>query len=162
MGSNMKTEVDYFSGSKIYPSRGFRFVKTDNRSFRFIGHKTFLRFEKKINPRDVPWTRFYRKVNNKGSKEEFKKKKARKIRKAIVGATLDVIKAKANQAPAAGKKSAVAGIRNRKKAAANSKAAPKPAASKDKKAKKDKKKPAQYAVKPPRRVRKVNPAAVGR
>merc|ERR1711974_553052 len=154
MGSNMKTEVDYFSGSKIYPSRGFMFVKTDNRSFRFIGHKTFLRFEKKINPRDVPWTRFYRKVNNKGSKEEFKKKKARKarkIRKAIVGATLDVIKAKANQAPAAGKKSA-----------ANSKAAPKPAASKDKKAKKDKKKPAQYAVKPPRRVRKVNPAAVGR
>ena len=54
-------------------------------------------FLKKKNPRSIRWTRIYRKLNKKGAEESTKKKRTRrtvKVQKAIVGASLEVLKAK--------------------------------------------------------------------
>ena len=93
----MKTTLCHFSGYKIHPGHGFTFVRTDLRSFIFINAKNLSLFLKKKNPRVIRWTRIYRRINKKGVEESSKKKKTRKtvkVQKAIVGASLEVLKAK--------------------------------------------------------------------
>ncbi len=56
----------------------------------------------KRNPRNIRWTQVYRRLNKKGAVEEIAKKKTRKtqkVQRAIVGASLEVIKQKRNQKP---------------------------------------------------------------
>jgi large subunit ribosomal protein L24e len=56
----------------------------------------------KRNPRKIRWTQVYRRMHKKGTLEEVARKKIRKTQKlqrAIVGASLDVIKQKRNQKP---------------------------------------------------------------
>ncbi len=64
--------------------------------------KCKLLFLARANPRKVKWTQAYRKFHRKGITEEIVKKKARKIQKverAIVGASLEVLRQKRNQKP---------------------------------------------------------------
>lgn len=96
----MKAEICNFSGYKIYPGHGIKFVRGDARTFTFISKKCTSYFHMKRNPRKINWTVVYRRVHKKGAVEDVKRRRARKTQKAqraIVGASLDVIKARASQ-----------------------------------------------------------------
>eukprot|EP01099_Mayorella_cantabrigiensis_P003669 TRINITY_DN2771_c0_g2_i1.p1 TRINITY_DN2771_c0_g2~~TRINITY_DN2771_c0_g2_i1.p1 ORF type:complete len:164 (-),score=44.23 TRINITY_DN2771_c0_g2_i1:121-612(-) len=118
----MKTEICHFSGLKVYPGHGTRFVRGDSKTFIFFNKKSKVQFLNKTNPRKVPWTAVYRRLRKKGIVEEASKKKARKTQKlqrAIVGASLELIQAKRNQKPEvrqAARDAALKAIKEKKKA----------------------------------------------
>jgi len=145
----MKTLLCSFSGFKIYPGRGIKYVRVDSKPFTFIARKMNAEFLQKRNPRKIRWTLVYRRLHKKGSTEAVLRKKTRKnqkIQRAIVGASLEVIKQKREQKPEvrqATREEALRQIKEKKKAVAlekaklkapsktaPSKAAPKKAASK--------------------------------
>ncbi|CCH58682.1 hypothetical protein TBLA_0A08930 [Henningerozyma blattae CBS 6284] len=91
----MKVEIDSFSGSKIYPGRGTLFVRGDSKIFRFQNSKSASLFHQRKNPRKIAWTVLYRRHHKKGITEEVSKKRTRKTvkaQRAIVGASLELIK----------------------------------------------------------------------
>ncbi|KAH3661136.1 hypothetical protein OGATHE_005469 [Ogataea polymorpha] len=91
----MKVEVDSFSGSKIYPGRGTLFVRGDSKVFRFQNSKSASLFHQRKNPRRISWTVLFRRHHKKGITEEVSKKRTRKAvkhQRAVVGASLDLIK----------------------------------------------------------------------
>jgi large subunit ribosomal protein L24e len=98
----MKLEICSFSGHKIYPGRGKVYVRLDSRTFRFVSAKAESLFLQRKNPRKIHWTVVFRKMHKKGISEETAKKRTRKVvkvQRAVVGASLDVIKQKRNQKP---------------------------------------------------------------
>jgi len=118
----MKTELCQFSGFKIYPGHGSRLIRTDMKLFVFINGKSKAAFLFKKNPRKIAWTQIYRRAHKKGALEEAAKKKTRKtqkVQRAIVGASLETIKAKRTQKPevrAAAREAALREIKEKKKA----------------------------------------------
>lgn len=91
----MKVEIDSFSGAKIYPGRGTLFVRGDSKVFRFQSSKSASLFHQRKNPRRIAWTVLYRRHHKKGITEEVAKKRSRKTvkaQRAIVGASLDLIR----------------------------------------------------------------------
>ena len=118
----MKTETCQFSGFKIYPGKGKKFVRSDSKAFTFVDAKCESYFLMKRNPRNIRWTQVYRRLHKKGALEEVSKKKTRKtqkVQRAIVGASLEVIKQKRNQKPeerAGSKQAALKEIKDRQKA----------------------------------------------
>ncbi|KAK9478365.1 ribosomal protein L24e-domain-containing protein [Lipomyces japonicus] len=102
----MRTEIDSFSGNRIYPGRGTLFVRGDSKVFRFVSSKSASLFLQRKNPRRIAWTVLYRRMHKKGITEEVSKKRSRrtvKHQRAIVGASLDVIKEKRAVRPEARK-----------------------------------------------------------
>jgi len=102
----MKVEQDSFSGRKIYPSKGKIYVRGDSKVFRFCNGKSESLFLQRKNPRRIAWTILYRRQHKKGISEEVAKKRTRrtvKAQRAIVGASLDVIKEKRSMRPEARK-----------------------------------------------------------
>eukprot|EP00759_Apiculatamorpha_spiralis_P053991 PhF_6_TR6724/c0_g1_i2/m.9737/K02896/RP-L24e, RPL24; large subunit ribosomal protein L24e len=110
----MKKDECTFSGNPIHPGHGLRFVATN-----FISTKPVLPFQsnrcinlyrRKKNARYVCWTRMYRRVNKKGITEETARKRARKARKVVqrgfVGADVEFIRTKKQQASKPADKSA--------------------------------------------------------
>ncbi|VEU22926.1 DEKNAAC104072 [Brettanomyces naardenensis] len=98
----MKVEVDSFSGSKIYPGRGTLYVRGDSKVFRFQNSKTASLFHQRKNPRRLTWTILYRKQHKKGITEEVQRKRTRKVvkhQRAIVGASLDLIRERRSLKP---------------------------------------------------------------
>lgn len=98
----MKVEIDSFSGNKIYPGRGTLFVRGDSKVFRFSSSKSASLFHQRKNPRRIAWTVLYRRQHKKGISEETTKRKNRravKHQRAIVGASLDLIKERRSQKP---------------------------------------------------------------
>jgi len=98
----MKTELDSFSGAKIYPSKGKLYVRGDSKVFRFVNGKSESLFLQRKNPRRIAWTVLFRRMHRKGISEEIAKKRTRrtvKHQRAIVGASLDVIKEKRSIRP---------------------------------------------------------------
>ncbi|KAK7692041.1 hypothetical protein QCA50_005446 [Cerrena zonata] len=96
----MKTEIDSFSGFRIYPSKGRLFVRGDNKIFRFASSKNESLFLQRKNPRKIAWTQVYRRMHKKGITEEVAKKRSRKTVKharGIVGADLATIAARRSQ-----------------------------------------------------------------
>ena len=129
----VKTETCSFSGLRIYPGQGIFFVRGDSKGFRFIGRKVKSYFHQKLNPRKLAWTVLYRRMHKKGTLEDTSKKKARKVTKtatkAVVGASLEVIKAKRNQKPevrAAAREAALREVKERAKAKQAAKKVEKP------------------------------------
>ena len=120
----MKTLICNFTGLKIYPGHGIRFIRGDSKTFNFINNKAQQFFLKKKNPRKVRWTQVYRRVNKKGIVEEEKRRRTRrttKMQRAVVGASLAAIRAKRNQTAEvrqAQRDAAMRQIKERKKAAA--------------------------------------------
>lgn len=97
---SFRFEICNFTGFKIAPGHGKIFVRGDSKAFRLINSKAEAHFLCKKNPRKFHWTIFYRKTNKKGSSEEAKKKRTRKVvkvQRAVVGASEEVILAKRNQ-----------------------------------------------------------------
>ncbi|RKF81826.1 60S ribosomal protein L24 [Golovinomyces cichoracearum] len=98
----MRTYEDSFSGQKIYPGKGKLYVRGDSKIFRFQNGKTESLFLQRKNPRRIAWTVLFRRKHKKGISEEVVKKRSRrtiKSQRAIVGASLDVIKEKRSQRP---------------------------------------------------------------
>ena len=99
----VKTETCSFSGLRIYPGHGIFFVRGDSKGFKFINRKVKSLFTQRLNPRKLAWTIMYRRMHKKGTLEESAKKKSRTVKKAatkaVVGASLEVIKARRNQKP---------------------------------------------------------------
>ena len=131
----VKTEVCTFSGLKIYPGHGILYARSDSKSFKFIRRKVKSCFHQRFNPRKLAWTMLYRRMHKKGTLEDNTKKKARKVTKAatkaVVGASLELIKSKRNQKPevrAAAREAALREIKERAKAKQAQKKADKPKA----------------------------------
>ena len=132
----VKTETCSFSGLRIYPGHGIFFVRGDSKGFKFLSRKVKSYFTQRLNPRKLAWTQLYRRMHKKGTLEEQNRKKARKVNKsapkAVVGASLELIKQKRNQKPevrAAAREAALREVKERAKAkqVEKKKAAPKAA-----------------------------------
>merc|ERR1712024_109194 len=98
----MKLELCNFSGYKIYPGHGKKFIRIDGKLFNFLSKKSERSFLMKRNPRKISWTVLYRKKHKKGTQEEISKKRTRrtaKFQRAIQGASLEAIMAKRNMKP---------------------------------------------------------------
>eukprot|EP00999_Lentomonas_sp_LEN2_P000988 NODE_1996_length_677_cov_121.390909_g1946_i0.p1 GENE.NODE_1996_length_677_cov_121.390909_g1946_i0~~NODE_1996_length_677_cov_121.390909_g1946_i0.p1 ORF type:complete len:153 (+),score=47.66 NODE_1996_length_677_cov_121.390909_g1946_i0:112-570(+) len=96
----MKLELCGFSGFKIYPGHGKRYIRADGKNFYYINHKCEFAGLKKYNPRKTDWTIIYRRLHRKGAAEEIAKRRSRrskKFQRDIAGASIDVIKAKRAQ-----------------------------------------------------------------
>ena len=118
----VKTEVCSYSGFRIYPGHGIKFVRGDSKPFLFINRKSKSYFHQKFNPRKIAWTLLYRRMHKKGTLEDTQKKTKRKVTKtatkAVVGASLELIKQKRNQKPevrAAAREAALREIKERAK-----------------------------------------------
>jgi large subunit ribosomal protein L24e len=119
----VKTETCSFSGLRIYPGHGIYFVRGDSKGFRFINRKVKSLFKQRLNPRKLAWTIMYRRMHKKGTLEEGSKKKTRKVNKsatkAVVGASLEMIRAERNKKPevrAAAREAALREVKERAKA----------------------------------------------
>mmetsp|Transcript_45618 Transcript_45618/g.111792 ORF Transcript_45618/g.111792 Transcript_45618/m.111792 type:complete len:144 (-) Transcript_45618:744-1175(-) len=99
----VKTEICSFSGFRIYPGHGAKFVRTDGKLYTFLNSKCEASFLMKRKAAKLDWTQLYRRLNKKGQQEELKSRRTRRTRtvvtKAVEGASLDVIKAKRAQKP---------------------------------------------------------------
>jgi large subunit ribosomal protein L24e len=142
----VKTEVCAFSGHKVFPGHGRRYIRMDSRIFLFIARKENRYFGMKRNPRKLPWTQWYRKMHKKGtSAEEVSKRKTRKtassaVSRGIVGLSSEQIQAKRAEDPqrrAAARDDLIRAVKERKRTvAANKEKAKTAAAAKDAKGKK--------------------------
>ncbi|KAJ5919248.1 hypothetical protein N7466_010191 [Penicillium verhagenii] len=127
----MRTYDDSFSGQKIYPGKGKLYVRGDSKIFRFQNGKSESLFLQRKNPRRIAWTVLYRRQHRKGISEEVAKKRSRKVvkhQRAIVGASLDVIKERRSQRPEAreaARKQAITDAKEKKSAAVAQKKADK-------------------------------------
>ncbi|KAI2610450.1 60S ribosomal protein L24a [Hypoxylon sp. NC1633] len=100
----MRTYDDTFSGQRIYPGKGKLYIRGDSKVFRFQNGKSESLFLQRKNPRRISWTVLFRRQHRKGISEEVAKKRTRrtvKAQRAIVGASLDVIKEKRSMRPEA-------------------------------------------------------------
>ncbi|KAG9205171.1 hypothetical protein B5807_04861 [Epicoccum nigrum] len=124
----MRTYDDSFSGQKIYPGKGKLYIRGDSKIFRFQNGKTESLFLQRKNPRKISWTTLYRRQHKKGISEEVAKKRTRrtvKQQRAIVGASLDVIKERRAQRPEARSAARQAAIKEGKEKKAASESAKK-------------------------------------
>ncbi|KAL4781577.1 ribosomal protein L24e-domain-containing protein [Aspergillus varians] len=127
----MRTYDDSFSGQKIYPGKGKLFVRGDSKIFRFQNGKSESLFLQRKNPRRIAWTVLFRRHHKKGISEEVAKKRTRRVvkrQRAIVGASLDVIKERRSQRPearAAARQEAIKEAKEKKAAAESKKKADK-------------------------------------
>ncbi|KAG7107327.1 hypothetical protein VD0004_g7897 [Verticillium dahliae] len=115
--AKMRTYDDSFSGQRIYPGKGKLYVRGDSKTFRFQNSKSESLFLQRKNPRRIAWTVLYRRQHRKGISEEVAKKRTRrtvKAQRAIVGASLDVIKEKRSQRPEARSAARAAAIKESK------------------------------------------------
>ncbi|KAK9461652.1 60S ribosomal protein eL24 [Lipomyces oligophaga] len=124
----MRTEIDSFSGNRIYPGRGKLFVRGDSKVFRFVASKSASLFMQRKNPRRISWTVLFRRMHKKGITEEVSKKRSRrtvKHQRAIVGASLELIKERRSIRPEARKAArteSIAAAKEKKKELAKKKA----------------------------------------
>ncbi|KAL7963182.1 60S ribosomal protein L24a [Trichoderma compactum] len=124
----MRTYEDSFSGQRIYPGKGKIYVRGDSKVFRFVNGKSESLFLQRKNPRRIAWTVLYRRQHRKGISEEVAKKRTRravKSQRAIVGASLDVIKERRSMRPEARSAARAEAIRQDKEKKAAAQAAKK-------------------------------------
>ncbi|KAM7499627.1 hypothetical protein LguiA_024041 [Lonicera macranthoides] len=99
----LKTELCCFSGQKIYPGKGIRFVRSDSQVFFFANSKCKRYFYNRLKPSKLTWTAMYRKQHKKDIAQETVRKRCRTAKKpysrSIVGATLEVIQKRRAKKP---------------------------------------------------------------
>merc|ERR1711998_164297 len=78
----VKTELCNYSGFRIYPGHGKKWVRADQKMFTFITGKTEACFKMKRRNLTTKWTVQYRRINKKGTLEETEKR--RKAKKTVV------------------------------------------------------------------------------
>lgn len=101
--SPRRTEICQYSGFRIYPGHGRRFIRTDGRGYVFLNAKCEASFLMRRKPAKHNWTQLYRRLHKKGIQEETQRRRTRRkasaVPKAVEGASLEVIKAKRSQRP---------------------------------------------------------------
>ncbi|KAF9683868.1 hypothetical protein SADUNF_Sadunf04G0058700 [Salix dunnii] len=101
--SHLRTELCRFSGAKIYPGKGIRFIRSDSQVFLFANSKCKRYFHNRLKPSKLTWTAMYRKQHKKDIAAETIRKRRRTTKKpysrSIVGATLEVIQKKRAEKP---------------------------------------------------------------
>jgi len=108
--------------------QGKLFVRGDSKIFRFQNGKSESLFLQRKNPRRIAWTVLFRRQHKKGISEEVAKKRTRrtiKSQRAIVGASLDVIKERRSMRPEARSAARLAAIKESKDKKAEAAAAKK-------------------------------------
>ncbi|KAF7068629.1 hypothetical protein CFC21_074365 [Triticum aestivum] len=99
----LKTELCRFSGAKIYPGKGIRFIRSDSQVFLFSNSKCKSYFHNRLKPAKLAWTAMYRKQHKKDIHAEAAKKRRRTTKRpysrSIVGASLEVIQKKRAEKP---------------------------------------------------------------
>merc|ERR1711904_737821 len=99
----VKTEICNYSGFRIYPGHGKKFVRSDQKLFTFITAKTEACFLMKRRNLTTKWTVQYRRINKKGSiTESDKKRRAKKTtqsKREIVGLTAEMLEKKRSARP---------------------------------------------------------------
>merc|ERR1711939_511744 len=78
----VKTELCNYSGFKIYPGHGKRFIRMDQKMLTFITGKAMSCQLMKRRNLTTKWTVQYRRINKKGTMEE--EKRQRRAKKAVV------------------------------------------------------------------------------
>jgi large subunit ribosomal protein L24e len=98
-----RTEICFYSGFRIYPGHGRRYVRSDGRHYVFLNSKCESSFLMRRKAAKHSWTQLYRRLNKKGIQEEAQRRRTRRkasaVPKAVEGAPLEVIKAKRSQRP---------------------------------------------------------------
>jgi large subunit ribosomal protein L24e len=101
----IKTDLCAFSGLRIWPGHGLRYVpassvQTTRPVFPFVHKKARALFQRRRNPRVISWTQLYRRQHKKGNVEQLKKARKRKLQKVergFTGASIEFINAQRNQ-----------------------------------------------------------------
>merc|ERR1712146_584071 len=78
----VKTELCQYSGFRIYPGHGKKYVRLDQKMFTFVNAKAERCFKMKRRNLTTKWTVSYRRINKKGTMEEVEKR--RKAKKTTV------------------------------------------------------------------------------
>merc|ERR1712216_496495 len=101
----VKTDICNYSGFKIYPGHGKRFVRSDQRMLTFINGKSSACMLMKRRNLTTKWTVHYRRINKKGAAEESsrtKRKKATTTRtREISGLSQEMLEKRRSARPAA-------------------------------------------------------------
>merc|ERR1719247_794033 len=74
----VKTDLCNYSGFKIYPGHGKRYIKLDQKMLTFINGKVEACQLMKRRNLTTKWTTHYRRINKKGALEEAEKKRPQK------------------------------------------------------------------------------------
>eukprot|EP01115_Flamella_aegyptia_P010477 TRINITY_DN46705_c0_g1_i1.p2 TRINITY_DN46705_c0_g1~~TRINITY_DN46705_c0_g1_i1.p2 ORF type:complete len:152 (-),score=51.27 TRINITY_DN46705_c0_g1_i1:238-693(-) len=97
MALSIKPELCQYTGFKIHPGHGKKYVRVNSQTFILITKKAERQFKEKKNPRKIAWTSVYRQLHRKGIQEETKRrrvKKQKKIIRSVVGLSVEDIKRK--------------------------------------------------------------------
>ncbi|CAN0138721.1 unnamed protein product [Ascophyllum nodosum] len=99
----IKTDPCAFSDNRVYPGHGIRFVRRDGQPVTLFSSKCKnLLLNQRKKPAKLTWTQAWRRLNKKIKVEEVSRRrtrKATKLNRAIVGASLEEIKKKRSQKP---------------------------------------------------------------
>ncbi|RYG68310.1 hypothetical protein EON64_05455 [archaeon] len=132
-----RTELCAFSEYRIYPGHGIKYIRRDGQPVTLSGSKSKRLLLNRKKPAKLMWTQAWRRLNKKGKDEGVVRKKARRLVKTarpIVGASLDEIHKKRQQAAKAQKsaptEAALKEVKERAKAAQKSSAVKGPAQNK--------------------------------
>ncbi|KAK4713424.1 hypothetical protein R3W88_019331 [Solanum pinnatisectum] len=71
----LKTKRCRFSGAKICPGRGIRFIRSDSQVFLFVNSKCKHYLHNKLKPSKLTWTTIYQNQHKKDIAEEVIQKK---------------------------------------------------------------------------------------
>merc|ERR1712178_441758 len=100
----VKTDLCNYSGFRIYPGHGKKFVRSDQKMFTFVTAKSEACFKMKRRNLTTKWTVQYRRINKKGTLEESEKKRRSKktvVRtREIIGLSKETIEKKKAAKPA--------------------------------------------------------------
>merc|ERR1711998_11795 len=105
----VKTELCNYSGFRIYPGHGKKWVRADQKMFTFITGKTEACFKMKRRNLTTKWTVQYRRINKKGTLEEAeKRRKAKKstVRSRVISGISEQLQEKSRSARPAAKSKA--------------------------------------------------------
>merc|ERR1711985_30879 len=99
----VKTELCNYSGFRIYPGHGKKFVRSDQKMFTFVTIKALACFQMKRRNLTTRWTVQYRRINKKGTIEQAdKKRRTKKVQaktREIVGLSAAMLEKKRTARP---------------------------------------------------------------
>merc|ERR1712022_32305 len=114
----VKTDLCNYSGFRISPGHGKKFVRVDHKMFTFVNAKSERCFKMKRRNLTTKWTVQYRRINKKGTLEETEKR--RKAKKTVVrqreisGISAEMLEKKRSARPAAKSKARDAALKELK------------------------------------------------
>merc|ERR1712173_346848 len=96
----VKTQVCNFSEWKIYPGKGVSLITKESKLLTYINKKARSHALRKVKPQKIRWAVAWRRLNKKmqtGNERKKRRRKAKKVERAIVGMELETITRKRNE-----------------------------------------------------------------